>query len=166
MGVADGVSGPRTRAAFRKFISETGVRLKVSDFGSQKALERLSSASGTVCAAAAPLQQAAVDAGQKPKPASLTGQWAFKANCPLAIRAWGTSTYRSLGGNRYSVVTTDNFKNLGKGTATDMGGGVLAFRIVWQDGAKDNYQAKLSADRRTITGTNYVGCRFKARKQN
>ncbi len=172
VGGADGVSGPRTRGAFRKFISQTGARLRVSDFGSQKALDRLNAASGVVCKVAPPKQKLAKKKAdpeyappQKPKRATLAGRWAFRAKCPLAIRAWGTSTYRSLGGNRYSVVTTDNFKNLGKGTVADIGGGVLAFKIVWQDGANDNYKARLSGDRRTITGTNYVGCRFRARKQ-
>lgn len=166
VGVADGVSGPRTRGAFRQFISGTGANLSVSDFGSQKALDRLAAASGTVCAVAAPKKKMDVAAKEEPQPAPLAGRWAFRAKCPLAIRAWGTTTYRSLGGRRYSVVTTDNFKNLGKGTATDIGGGIVAIKIVWQDGANDNYNAKLSGDRRTITGTNYVGCRFIARKQN
>ena len=162
VGVADGVSGPRTRGAFRRFISETGARLRVSDFGSQKALDWLNRASGTVCAAAPPKE---IVAAQKPKPATLAGRWAFKASCPLAISAWGTTTYRWLGANKYAVVTRDNFKNLAKGTVTDVGGGRLAVRLVWQDGAKDNYTATLSGNRRTITGVNYAGCRFTARKQ-
>ena len=165
VGVADGVPGPRTRGAFRKFIAETGARLSVSDFGGQKALDRLMAASGTVCSVQPPPETVALGTGQKTKSSSLAGRWAFRAKCPLAISAWGTTTYRSLGGKRYSVVTKDNFKNLGKGTATDIGGGILAVKIVWQSGDKDNYNAKVSGDRKTITGTNYVGCRFTARKQ-
>lgn len=165
VGVADGVSGPRTRGAFGTFIAKTGVRLRISDLGSQKALDRLNAVSGVVCPAAPPKQQVAVAADEPPKPSSLAGRWAFRSKCPLGIRSWGTTTYRALGGNRYAVVTRDNFKNLGKGTTTEIGGGTLAVRIVWQNGANDHYNARLSRDRRTITGTNYVGCRFRARKQ-
>lgn len=173
-GKADGISGPRTRRAFQAFIDVSGSDLSLADLGTQRGLERLDSASGTLCRSGGALANTASraksdqDASGAESPAvaqtSLAGTWVFKANCPLFITTTGTSVYRSLGGNRYSIVTRDNIGNVGKGTVVDQGGGSLGVNLVWQTGASDVYTARLSASRGTISGTNYAGCRFTARR--
>lgn len=173
-GGADGVVGPRTRRAFAAFIKASKANLRAGDLGSQKALDILQGKSGTICKAvvAAPNQSQtnsnnAATAAAKPaapQKSSLSGTWRFSAKCPLFIRAQGTTTFRALGGGKYAVLTKDNLGNTGKGSVTELPGGTLRYRIVWQTGAADNYSAVLSDNRRSIKGLTSVGCSFTARK--
>lgn len=174
-GGADGVIGPRTRRAFASFIEATGAVLSPADLGSQKALDTLKDRAGTVCVAAAPAPAPTTAPASKPqtqaapKPvvpvkSSLTGTWRFTAKCPLFIRSNGTSVVRSVGGDRYSILTKDNLGNTARGTVTERAGGVLQYRIVWQTGAADNYNGRLSGDRNRITGVSSLGCSFTARR--
>lgn len=166
-GVADGVAGPRTRRAFVNYLTASGSWLSLGDLGTQDALSELTAARPPVCvdttrqAAAAPAtpQQVATE------PQSLVGTWAFTAQCPLFIQSNGTTTYRAVGAGRYAVTTRDNLGNSANGTVTETGGNTLSVRLTWQNGDADNHSARLSADRRTITSTNYVGCTATARKQ-
>jgi hypothetical protein len=176
-GGADGVIGPRTRRAFAAFIAARGASLADSDLGSQKALDIVQAASGTVCktvvaaatpapATSAPASRAtATAAAPQPAPpakSSLAGTWTFSAKCPLFIRAQGTTTFRALGGGKYAVVTRDNLGNRGQGSVTEKAGGILEYRIVWQTGANDNYNGSLSSNRRQITAMTSVACRVTA----
>ncbi len=174
-GGADGVVGPRTRRAFAAFIEASEASLQPSDLGSQKALDILNTKNGTVCvavvAAPKPVEKAeptsevaAVIKPKIPQVSSLSGTWRFTAQCPLLIRASGTSTLRSIGEKRYSITTRDNLGNVANGTVTEGSGGVLRYRVVWQTGMADNYSAKLSGSRNSISGTSSVGCRFTARR--
>ncbi|PUB18618.1 caspase family protein [Yoonia sediminilitoris] len=158
-GQADGVVGPRTRRAFRAFVNESGAKIALSALGTQEALDLLNAADGTVCTQAAVQTRPAPSA---PRARSLTGTWSFVSKCPLFVSSVGSTTYRSQGGNNYSVVTRDDLGNVGRGTTTDVGDGTLQVRIVWQNGVRDNYRAVLSSDRRRISGTNVLGCRFTA----
>ena len=167
-GVADGVAGPRTRRAFVNYLTASGSWLSLGDLGSQDALDELTAARPPVCVDTT--RQAAVTPETTPQPSpaappSLAGTWAFTAKCPLFITSNGTTTYRALGGGRYAVTTRDNLGNSANGTVTETGGNTLSVRLTWQNGDADNHSARLSADRLTITSTNYVGCTATARKQ-
>lgn len=171
-GYADGVSGPRTSRAFQAFIDGSGAALGMSDLGSQTALDLLYDTRGNICDAVAlqtPPNAKQTTMTETPneapqKKSLLAGTWSFKASCPLFISATGTTHYRALGGGKYALATEDNLGNSATGTMTELANGVLQNRVVWQTGAKDNYSSRISADRRTITGTSSVGCRFTARR--
>lgn len=114
-GIADGISGPRTRAAFRRFVDATGASLSADDLGTLPALEAVSAQSGTICKQVArsttPDASATSNGSRSSGPASapapaapsysLTGSWRWSASCPLG-KATGTTTFRSAGGNSYT----------------------------------------------------------------
>lgn len=107
-GTPDGIMGPRTREAFRRFLAESDVALKVSDLGTAQALDAIRARSGTVCApvvvAPKPVSRDAEPVAA-PKPAaptySMAGSWRWTATCPLG-QATGTTVYRSAGGNSFT----------------------------------------------------------------
>lgn len=122
-GVADGIVGPRSRAAFRRFLAATDTDLQSGDLGTARALELIKSRSGTLCkqVAASPSPGASVTAtptapvasAPKPRTYSLAGSWRWSATCPLGVTASGSTVYRSTGGNSYSGTINST---VGRGT--------------------------------------------------
>ncbi|WP_323772139.1 trypsin-like peptidase domain-containing protein [Antarctobacter sp.] len=107
-GTPDGITGPRTREAFRRFLAASDVALEVGDLGTAQALDAIRARSGTVCApvvvAPKPVSRDAEPVAA-PAPAaptySIAGTWRWTATCPLGV-ATGTTVYRSAGGNAFT----------------------------------------------------------------
>ncbi|MEO0912107.1 MAG: caspase family protein [Pseudomonadota bacterium] len=156
-GGADGVIGPQTRRAFTTFVEQSGSSLTTNSLGTKRALNELNR-SNTRCRIAA----------AKPKPpqaTSLAGQWRFRAQCPLYVNSNGTYAITWTGPNTYSVVIKDNLGQTAWGQFTESNGWVNGANA-WSTGARTTYRGRLSADRRSISGSTSVGCNYQAWKVN
>ncbi|MBY6114907.1 trypsin-like peptidase domain-containing protein [Mameliella alba] len=159
-GAADGVMGPRTREAFRRFLAATGVALTVEDLGTVRALAAITATSGRICktVAAAPPAQEPPEATAPTY--SMVGTWSWSATCPLGI-ATGTSTYRSTGGNGFSATITST---AGPGTTQGTLNGRQYTATETYGWITNSASGRLSADGRSLTMTVSNGCRVTARK--
>ncbi|MEM9250388.1 MAG: caspase family protein [Pseudomonadota bacterium] len=117
-GVADGISGPRTRAAWNRFLQESASALSADDLGSATALDVLRAATGRVCLAGAVAQPAQTASARTTTPSaptapSLSGTWAYSAKCPLFIRVTGTMRLSSTGSETYAGPIADSIGQSG-----------------------------------------------------
>ncbi len=140
-GPADGIAGRRTLQGFVAFLDATDGPLSPDDLASRRALDAVTSQSGTLCKvlAAKPErpgspsspQPAAKTAPPKAPTYSMAGNWSWVANCPLVGRVTGSASFHPSGGNSYSGSLSNS---LGQGARLN---GTL--------------------DRRTFTGTENYG---------
>ena len=161
-GVADGVIGRRTRAAFARFAGLAG-KNKSLQLGSAAALAAMQEdiRNGVKCetvAAPAPAPDVPTEA-----PAfTLAGTWHFTAKCPLFVTTTGTIRLRSQGGGRFVGTMRDSL-----GQTANISS-LLNGRDFTSTEAFPNLQAKswgqLSADGRRYSATTSVGCKVHARK--
>ncbi|MEM6373241.1 MAG: caspase family protein [Pseudomonadota bacterium] len=168
-GTPDGVIGPRTRAAFARFLAETTTGLGADDLGTAHALAALNARSGTICPqvaatprATAPAPRTAT-AAPAPAPApvySMVGSWNWSSRCPLG-RANGTTTYRSAGGNSY---VGESNSTVGYATVTGRLNGRSYTGTSDYGLIKNRSSGTLSADGRTLTMRVSNGCSVTARK--
>ncbi|MDA7427072.1 caspase family protein [Primorskyibacter aestuariivivens] len=173
-GIADGISGPRTRAAFRRFLDATGTGIAADELGTARALEAVQALSGTVCKQAAATTRSdsantatsSRSSASAPAPApaapsfSLTGSWRWTASCPLG-KATGTTTFRSAGGNSYSGTVNGS---AGSGTVRAVLNG-RSYSATENFGWVTNQaNGSLSSDGRTLSMRVSNGCRVTARK--
>ncbi|MFL4471603.1 caspase family protein [Tateyamaria armeniaca] len=170
-GVPDGVMGPRTRMAFRRFLSATDTGLGADDLGTAHALQAIERHSGTICKARpAPATPAAVSPptpGASPKPVpdtprySMVGTWSWYAQCPLGIKANGSTVYRSAGGTAFTgsisgtagAATVRGTLNGRSYSATEDYGWI-----------QNTATGTLSQDGRSLSARISNGCRVSARK--
>lgn len=105
-GGADGISGPRTRQAFARYLSASASQLGADDLGTKHALDELQGKSGTICKAA--VAPAPSPAPVAPAVVSMAGTWQFKATCALVVKVTGSVRYTRAGGNKYTGNLTDS----------------------------------------------------------
>lgn len=167
-GTPDGIMGPRTREAFRRFVAATDAALEVGDLGTARALEVIKARSGRICrqvAAAVPEPGAGAprEPAQATPPApvySMVGTWSWSATCPLGT-ATGRTVYRSAGGTAFTGTisgtsgtgTTRGALNGRSYSATETFGWVTS-----------SANGTLSKDGRALTMSVSNGCRVTARK--
>lgn len=162
-GGADGVSGPRTRTAFARFIDGTASALVATDLGSQRALDVLKSTAAPACegavaaATSEPVPTAAAEA------VSIAGTWRFNASCPLWIKTHGTTVYRRTGPGRYTGTVQDNVGNVGTITAR-LSGTTLTTIIVFNGSLNISETYTVASDGRSMTGAASQGCTLRAVK--
>jgi len=169
-GTPDGIMGPRTREAFRRFLTASGVALDAGDLGTARALEAIRARSGTICnqVAAAPAprppEAAPVEALAQPAPEapvySMVGSWTWSATCPLG-QVSGTSVYRSAGGNAFTGTFTGS---AGPGTTRGTLNGRSYSATETFGWSTNTANGTLSADGRTLSLTVSNGCRVTARR--
>ncbi|MGP6085428.1 trypsin-like peptidase domain-containing protein [Antarctobacter jejuensis] len=171
-GTPDGIMGPRTRDAFRRFLEATEAALDAGDLGTARALEVIAARSGTVCkqvvAAPKPLlpQKEQGQVAPKPAPApapktySMVGSWSWSATCP-AGRVTGSSVYRSAGGNAFTATLSST---AGPGTARGTLNGRQYSATETFGWITNSANGTLSSNGRTLTLTVSNGCRVTARK--
>ncbi|MCB2135329.1 MAG: caspase family protein, partial [Rhodobacteraceae bacterium] len=125
-GLADGIAGRRTKAAFDAFRAATDSPLSAADLGSRTALAALKAANAPACVRA-PAPVAAAPAPNAPAAAqpavvpSIVGNWAYTADCPLFVRATGPASYRSTGGDGISGTWWDSIGGTGVNTGSQTG---------------------------------------------
>ena len=161
-GGADGVAGPRTHAAFKRFVASTGADLSSSDLGTERALAVLNSKSGTVCEAPTRVVIEENPTEQQ-RPTSLAGRWHVTANCFLVINATGTLQLTQTGPNRYRSVIRNSEGQRGVGNLFE-NNGTLSGTTKWDHGPVETITSQVSADRKSLTGTSSFGCSVKSTK--
>ncbi len=170
-GAPDGVAGPRTRAAFARFLAEApGTALAAIDLGSETALASLRAQSSRICTtavAAAPASGASQAPVTAPTPqaavSTLSGTWAYFAKCPLFIRVTGSIRF-SGSGQSFSGPIADSLGNSGTASAT-LVGRTIQGRNFWTNNPTETWTATLSADGRTYSGRSLTApCTFTARR--
>ena len=110
-GTPDGIAGPRTRAAFGAFLSETGSGLGTESLGTEAGLAAVAAATGRVCPTAA--RPAPAPSAEAPG-RSLAGTWSFRASCAMFITTTGTMRLASAGGNRFQGPISDSLGQNGR----------------------------------------------------
>ncbi|MDD9728393.1 trypsin-like peptidase domain-containing protein [Mameliella sp. AT18] len=166
-GTPDGITGPRTREAFRRFLVATDVALEAGDLGTAQALEAIRARSGTVCkqvvAAPAPEADTPREPGQSAPPApvySMVGTWSWSATCPLGV-ASGTTTYRSAGGNAFTGTISGTS---GSGTTRGTLNGRSYSATETFGWVTNTASGTLSKDGRSLSISVSNGCRVTVRK--
>ncbi|MEM1432321.1 MAG: caspase family protein [Pseudomonadota bacterium] len=167
-GSADGIAGPRTRAAWAKFLSEGDVRgLTASDLATPAAVAALQERASRVCAAApaaetatatarasTPTPEAAPEAA--PTGPDLAGTWNYRAKCPLFIQVTGSVRLRRVGDGRYAGQIADSLGQRGSVTVTVIGR-TMQGRNDWGN-IIETWTATLAADGRTYNARSSTGC--------
>jgi hypothetical protein len=169
-GLPDGIAGPRTRTAYDRLRgANPGLGLSLDEFGRRTARDG-TPADLAACpedsreAAAAP-PPATQDRGtQTRRTASLAGTWHYSARCAFVLPVTGTMVARDLGGGRYSTNLSDSLGNSGRGTAI-LEGSRIRGSTDWTIVA-ETWQATLSPDGLSYSGTGSTGCSFQARRMN
>ncbi|NNE79248.1 MAG: caspase family protein [Silicimonas sp.] len=160
-GGADGIAGRRTRAAFAAYLQGSNAGLTGNDLGTPQALAALRTETGTICKL--PMDQAD-DPSIPPstKGPSLVGTWRFVANCPLFITTTGTSRIRSAGGASVTGTAQDSLGQALRISGTTAGRNFTIF--VRSDSASATENGTLSADGKSYTSQNSLGCRITAKR--
>lgn len=166
-GSPDGVMGPRTRDAFRRFLSATETGLGADDLGTIHALQAVRQHSGNICKAQTASAKPAVSAGATPNAPtqppvySIVGSWSWSASCPLGLKASGMTQYRSSGGNGFTGSISGT-----AGPATVRGAlNGRSYSATEDYGwVKNTATGTLSEDGRSLSIRVSNGCRVTARK--
>ncbi|MEM7318145.1 MAG: caspase family protein, partial [Pseudomonadota bacterium] len=156
-GGADGVIGPRTRAAFDRYLRDSGSNLTAADLGNSRALDELQNASGTVCTSVVTAAPAApVPAAATPRGLNLSGSWKYKATCALVVKVTGNVRFASAGGNKYSGNVSDS---LGQRASSEvyLNDDVLTGTDYFP-GVTVKWRGKMAADGQSYTATGSTGC--------
>lgn len=169
-GIADGVIGRRTRAAFARFRAVSKEKLDAEDLGSLEALNAVTAIGAPKCPVVqnTPSLQAtesAADTGSNTstKPAlSLAGTWSFKAKCALFIESHGTVRVRHVRDNFYTGTIRDNLGNVGNTEVYVNGRTITATE--YYPGLVVHFRGRLAADGRSYTGTGSNTCSVYASK--
>lgn len=166
-GGADGVLGPRSRAAFGRFVTQTGSSLSQNALGSQSALDVLKSTAAPACktvVAEAPVQDDSVTrTAAATGGLDISGTWSYSFFC-IIVPGSGTFVARRTGPNTFSAGFKDSLGQTGTFHLTVDGRNYRA-RIVNQDGATAYETGTFSADGRSYNSTSHtVGCAVKGQK--
>lgn len=152
-GGADGVAGPRTRAAFARFIAaQDNAVLDAAALGSPAALAALAAPDARRCpAVAAP-----------PQSDRFSGTWAYRANCPLFIRTTGTLALSRSGNGVYRGPVADSLGQRGQAVVTVTGAQVKG-TTRWTN-STETWAGTLDATGRSFSASSSNGCTFTASK--
>lgn len=161
-GSADGVPGPRTRRAFQRFITDTGAALQSADLGTEKALRALKQRGTQTCS----IETAAVPdtPASKAQSIDISGNWQFKASCPLFIKTTGTTRYSRSGPGSFRGTVKDS---LGQSAAVrvTLNGRKMKFVMKWA-AATTYATGTLAADGRSYSNVASNGCTANAWRVN
>ncbi len=167
-GIADGIAGPRTRAAFAQFLRDGNVGgLAESALGTEAAVTSLRSREGRICvevAAVAPARTTPPAPATPAAPAapSLAGTWNYSAKCPLFIRVTGSVRFRQTGEGRFSGSIADSIGQSGTVTATQVGRTVQG-SINWGH-VVERWSGTMAADGKSYSASASSGCTSTARR--
>lgn len=169
-GGADGQLGPRSRAAFGRFVTQTGSSLSQNELGSQSALDVLRSTAAPACktvVAQAPAAQSDDNATRTAAAAStgldISGTWSFSFFC-IVVPGSGTAVVRRTGANTFRASFRDSLNQTGTFAIT-LDGRNYRTRITNQDGVVAHETGVYSADGRSYKATSHsVGCSVKGKK--
>ncbi|MEM7320120.1 MAG: caspase family protein [Pseudomonadota bacterium] len=156
-GGADGVIGPRTRAAFGRYLRDSGSKLTAADLGNSRALDEMQSTSGTVCTSVVTAAPAApVPAAANARGLGLSGSWKYKATCALVVKVTGNVRFASAGGNKFSGNLSDS---LGQRASSEvyLNDDVLTGTDYFP-GVTVKWRGKMAADGQSYTATGSTGC--------
>jgi len=112
-GTPDGIAGPRTRAAFGAFLSETGSGLGTESLGTEAGLAAVRAAPGRVCTTPARPAPAPAPPAAAPGP-DLAGTWSFRASCAMFINTTGTMRLTRVGANTFRGPISDSLGQNGR----------------------------------------------------
>lgn len=152
-GTPDGVSGPKTRAAFERWIDASGSGLARGTLGTMSALDALLSDPGVRC----PVVQA-------PSGPSLAGTWTYTTTCPLWVTTTGTVVFRALGGGQFRGAVNDSFAK--SGTSDVKLTGRTYSGSVSYAGSTVSVTGSIGSDGRNFTEQASNGCATKATRMN
>ena len=167
-GGADGVLGPRSRAAFGRFVTQTGSSLSQDTLGSQAALDVLKSTAAPACKAVVAEAPASDNGATKTAVAAasgldISGNWSYSFFC-IVVPGNGTAVIRRTGANRFTASFRDSLNQTGTFSIT-LDGRNYRSRITNQDGAVVHETGVFSADGRSYKATSHsVGCSVKGKK--
>ena len=152
-GGADGVAGPRTRAAFARFLgAQSGTDLTADAIGSPAALAALTAEGVKRCPVVA--------AAPAPSGPTITGTWSYSAKCPLFIRVNGTIRLTQRGSGVFIGPIRDSLGQSGTTTARLNGLSITASND-WGN-VTETWRATLTPDGRGYSGSSSSGCTFTA----
>lgn len=155
-GGADGVLGPRSRAAFGRFVTQTGSGLSQDALGTQKALDVLA-------ATAAPACKAVEMAVREPDPVApqaaggidLSGSWRYSAFC-IVVPVTGSSVVTRTGDNTFVGTFQDSLGQKGNFYIT-LNGRNYSNTIVVSNGTRAAESGVYAADGRSFKSTSHSG---------
>lgn len=152
-GVADGVRGPRTRAAFQRWLDASGSEVGAEALGTHEGLIVLKENNTIVCPAPA-----------VPSGPSLAGTWTYKTTCPLWVTTTGTVVFRALGGGRFRGAVNDSFAKSGTSNVT-LTGRTYAGSVSYA-GSTVSVTGSMGSDGRSFSEQASNGCATKATRVN
>lgn len=164
-GSPDGVSGRRTRAAFRAFIDQSGIALRPTDLGTLQGLNAVSAAQGKVCATVVvtapktPKKTSKASSGGGGVSYNLSGNWVGKAS-GCTHRADLRATFRSIGGGKYRAKTYTVGRSSDRsprGQVRVRGGRITGEMMSEEDHI--SWNARFTS-RNRFTGRDSLGCNF------
>jgi hypothetical protein len=120
-GPVDGVTGRKTRAAFRNFINETGSELSEDALATEAAVRELKEKDGKICKVRTMASTPA---------SALAGSWGFRGDCPgfgnRVIRNTGRLSMRYVGNNTLRGTARNKQGNSGPAVIQFQGGRTAA----------------------------------------
>ncbi len=173
-GGADGILGARSRAAFGRFVTQTGSSLSQNTLGTSKALDVLKSTAAPACVvtqvatAPATSNATAVDAAPAAPAVSsgidISGTWSLTGVC-IVLPITATVVIKRTGANTFVSNWRDSLGNVGVTRYSVNGRKFSGQSKVPANGATSPERGTIAADGRTIShSTNGYGCRSKMKK--
>jgi len=147
LGGADGVIGPRSRAALREYATRSGVAYNESLFQDGAFLRTLQSTQSRVCPERP--RQVAVN---------LSGSWSLRGSCPNGLTYVGQVIVNRSSGTQYSFNYANSLGYHGLGTIRQTGSSAT-FSLRWSNGNRDNGTFRIRSYN-SIAGTDSSGCTF------
>lgn len=151
VGAADGLIGPRSRAALERFSEERSIPYNVANFDSRTFFLEISAINARVCAAA-----------PRPVAPNLSGNWSLNARCSYTSTAiQGTFTARRTSQGRYTLLYRNNVGETGSGTIIQ-NGNRASVTVSWNNGNRTTSHMTLNNAGNRMSGRSNNGCVFEA----
>lgn len=166
-GGADGVLGPRSRAAFERFATQTGSSMSQNSLGTQQTLDVLKSTAAPACNAAvvatAPATEPTRAAAPAPTGLDISGTWSYSFFC-IIVPGSGNVVYRPTGANTFKGNFRDSLGQTGTISLT-LSGRNYSARIVTRDGVVANESGTFSSNGRSFKASAHsAGCSVNGNK--
>lgn len=166
-GGADGVLGPRSRAAFGRFVTQTGSSLSQNSLGTKTTLDVLKSTAAPACKTTVVTPAPTGDDPAVPTPVAagldISGTWNYSFFC-IVVPGSGSVVYRRTGADRFTGRFRDSLGQTGTITLS-LSGRNYSARLVNQDGVVAHETGRFASDGRSYKSSSHsVGCAVKGSK--
>jgi peptidoglycan hydrolase-like protein with peptidoglycan-binding domain len=149
-GGADGVAGPRTRAAFRMFLRNTGSPTGEDTLATEAALAEVRAVSDRVCS---------LRWVSRTAPERLSGSWGYRADCQMVfrrVRITGTLDMRYQGDGQFTGTARNSLGERGSAAARVSGNAVSTLLSFPTARVQGNFVTSTSS--MSMSGRDSNGC--------